>query len=123
MIAAIHGVTDAQPFWSHTTVARLRREDPDYAQRYQKLLAATKALQRKAGFANANLKRGLTRTAKIAGTPPGSNYMSNGQLRWAATTPSSANAEASPPSHAHTRADAPTVGHRTRTATPARPHA
>ena len=59
-IAAIHGVTDAQPAWSAHTVARLRREDPDYTQRHQKLLAVCKALQRQAGFANANLRRGLT---------------------------------------------------------------
>jgi hypothetical protein len=65
-IAAIHDVADAQPSYSKDVVTRYRREDPDYDRRYQKLVALATELQRGAGYANANLRRGLTTNAVAA---------------------------------------------------------
>lgn len=80
-IAAIHGTTDAQPSYSKDTVARLRRDDPDYAQQYKQLLAESEALQRQAGYTNANLKRGLTGKPRAwAQTREGFNYVSQTQF-------------------------------------------
>jgi hypothetical protein len=59
-IADIHNVKDAQPSFSHATVVRHCRTEPDFAQRYRRLVDQARQLQRQAGYANANLKRGLT---------------------------------------------------------------
>ena len=59
-IADIHTVKDAQPSFSHATVVRHCRAEPDFAQRYRRLVDHARQLQRQAGYANANLKRGLT---------------------------------------------------------------
>jgi hypothetical protein len=79
-IAAIHNVADAEPSYSKAVVARGRREDPDFDHRYRQLLDRTRTLQRRAGYANAHLKRGLTTHPRPARTPPGSNYTSNGKV-------------------------------------------
>jgi hypothetical protein len=60
IIAAIHHVRYAQPTHSRATVARYRRSDPDFLRKYQKIVKRARTAQRQAGFANANLKRGLT---------------------------------------------------------------
>jgi TniQ len=59
-IADIHAVKDAQPSFSHATVARHRRCDNAFLQRHRQLLDQAHELQRAAGYTNANLKRGLT---------------------------------------------------------------
>jgi len=59
-IAYIHNVKDAQASISHATVVRHCRTEPDFAQRYRRLTDQARQLQRQAGYANANLKRGLT---------------------------------------------------------------
>jgi hypothetical protein len=59
-IAAIHHVKDAQPSFARATVVARRRHDPDFSTRYRQLLATARDLQRQAGYATANLKRGLT---------------------------------------------------------------
>ena len=59
-IADIHNVKDAQPSFSHATVVRHGRTEPDFAQRYRRLVDHARQLQRQAGYANASLKRGLT---------------------------------------------------------------
>jgi hypothetical protein len=59
-IADIHAVNEAQPAYSHDAVARHRRTDHDYAHRYRQLADQAGELQRHAGYARANLKRGLT---------------------------------------------------------------
>lgn len=64
-IADIHAVKEAQTAHSHATVARYRRTDRDYAARYQQLADQARELQRQAGYAKANLKRGLT-TQRLA---------------------------------------------------------
>jgi hypothetical protein len=58
-IAAIHDIADAQPTFSHAAVARYRADDRDFAHRYEQLLDYAKQARRTAGFANANLTRGL----------------------------------------------------------------
>lgn len=58
-IAAIHNIKDAQPGFSHATVARHCRTDPDFAQRYQQLDEQASQLQRQAGYTRANLRRGM----------------------------------------------------------------
>jgi len=60
-IAAIHDIASAQPAFSRATVARYRREDPEFDQRYQRLFEHAEQARRAAGFANANLTRALTR--------------------------------------------------------------
>jgi len=59
-IAAVHGIRNAQPALSQAIVARHRRGDPQFDRRYQQLLADAERARRIAGFANANLQRGLT---------------------------------------------------------------
>lgn len=59
-IADIHYVPAAQAAFSRATVTHHRRTDPDFNHRYQQLLDHAQELQRAAGFANANLTRGLT---------------------------------------------------------------
>ena len=81
-IAAIHHMTEAQPSFARATVARYRRDDPDFNARYGRLLTTARQLQRQAGYANANLKRGLTTTPTIRPRPArGSNFVSHGHLR------------------------------------------
>jgi len=58
-IAAIHGTADAQPAFSRATVARYRREAPDFDRRYRQLLDHADQARLTAGFANVNLKRAL----------------------------------------------------------------
>ena len=60
-IALIHNVNHAQPTFAHGTVERRRRKNPDFDDRYRQLLDDTRELQRQAGYAHANLRRGLTR--------------------------------------------------------------
>ena len=62
-IALIHNVNHAQPTFAHATVERRRCKSPDFDERYRQLLDHAHELQRQAGFASANLKRGLTRQA------------------------------------------------------------
>ena len=50
---------DAQPSFSHATVVRHCRTEPDFAQRYQQLAEQARRLQRQAGYTRANLRRGL----------------------------------------------------------------
>ena len=45
-IADIHNVNDAQPSFSHATVVRHRRADPDFEHRYRQLLDHARQLQR-----------------------------------------------------------------------------
>ena len=59
-IAAIHHVADAQPAFSHATVARYRADDREFESRYQQLLDHADQARLTAGFAKANLKRALT---------------------------------------------------------------
>ncbi|HEV3071969.1 MAG TPA: hypothetical protein VGY76_11155 [Solirubrobacteraceae bacterium] len=59
-IATLHGLPVAQPAFSRATVTYHRRTNPDFDHRYQRLFDHAQELQRAAGFANANLKRGLT---------------------------------------------------------------
>jgi hypothetical protein len=77
-IAAIHRIADAQPAFSHATVARYRADDPEFDRRYQHLLDYTEQVRCAAGFANANLKRALT-TARPS-LPPVPNYVSHSKL-------------------------------------------
>ncbi len=62
-IATIHNINHAQPTVARATVERRRRKTPDFDDRYRQLLDHARELQRQAGYANANLKRGLTRQA------------------------------------------------------------
>jgi hypothetical protein len=62
-IAAIHNVNHAQPTLARATVERRRGRNPDFDDRYRQLLDHARELQRQAGYADANLKRGLTRQA------------------------------------------------------------
>lgn len=59
-IGTIHNVNHPQPWIANATVERHRRKDPDFDRRYRQLLTRARELQRQAGYANANLKRGLT---------------------------------------------------------------
>ena len=56
-------VTHAQPTLARATVERRRGSNPDFDDRYRQLLDHARELQRQAGYADANLKRGLTRQA------------------------------------------------------------
>jgi hypothetical protein len=70
-IAAVHAVKDAQPSFSHATVARHRRTDRDFDRRYQQLNNYARELRRQAGYASANLQRGLTtRGTRTPRRPP-----------------------------------------------------
>lgn len=60
-IATIHNVNHAQPTFAHAAVERRRRSDPDLDRRYRQLLDHAQQLRRQAGYANANLRRGMTR--------------------------------------------------------------
>jgi hypothetical protein len=60
-IGTIHIVNHAQPTLARANVERHRREDPDFDRRYRQLLDHAHELQRRAGYARARLKRGLTR--------------------------------------------------------------
>lgn len=59
-LAAIHHIKDAQLAFSRATLASHQHADCDFDRRYRQLLNHAQAAQREAGFANANLKRGLT---------------------------------------------------------------
>ncbi|MHB8695474.1 MAG: TniQ family protein [Solirubrobacteraceae bacterium] len=76
-IAAIHQITDAQPTYSPIFVDRHRRDDPSFDRLYRQLLTNARELRQQAGFADANLTRGLT----AARTRQGFNYVSHTQLR------------------------------------------
>lgn len=77
-IAAIHHVPAAQPAFSQATITRRRRTDPDFNHRYRQLLDHARQTRRQAGFARADLTRGLARGEVIAagvasdstGSPP-----------------------------------------------------
>lgn len=69
-IADIHGVPAAQATFSRTTITHHCRNDPDFNHRYRRLLDYARELQREAGFANANLTRGLTSKRTTAHIPP-----------------------------------------------------
>ena len=60
-ISTIHEVNHAQPALASVTVELHRREDADFDRRYRQLLDHAHELQRQAGYAHANLKRGFTR--------------------------------------------------------------
>jgi hypothetical protein len=77
-IAAIHDITDAQPAFSHATVARYRHDDPEFDRRYKRLLDYAEQARGTAGFANVNLTRALAATPPDG---PGFNYASQTQLR------------------------------------------
>ena len=62
-IALIHNVNHAQPTFAHATVERRRCENPDFDDQYRQLLDHAHELKRQAGYASANLKRGLTKQA------------------------------------------------------------
>ncbi len=81
-IAAIHHVKDAQPSFARATVVARRRHDPDFNTRYRQLLATARDLQRQAGYANANLRRGLTgaRTSNHITVAATGNYPSHWKL-------------------------------------------
>jgi TniQ len=68
-IAHIHNVP-AYANWSQATVSNHCRDDPDFAQRYQRLLENAHELRREAGFANAHLKRGVALNRPTASTEP-----------------------------------------------------
>ena len=59
-IAVIHDLAVAHPAHSRAAVARHRSTDPDFNHRYLQLRDYAKELQYEAGYANANLTRGLT---------------------------------------------------------------
>ena len=59
-IAALHNVNSAQATFSRAAITHHRRIDPDFDQRYQQLSNRAQELQQAAGFANAQLTRGLT---------------------------------------------------------------
>jgi hypothetical protein len=59
-IAAIHHVVDAQPAYCRAAVDRRRRNDAGFDHHYELLLDHAKQARTVAGFANANLTRGLT---------------------------------------------------------------
>jgi len=59
-IAAIHDIPVAQPAFSRATITHRRRENPSFDHQCQQLLHHAKTLQQEAGFAAANLTRGLT---------------------------------------------------------------
>ena len=81
-IAAIHHVNDAQPSFARATVARHRRDDPDFNPRYRQLLGHAQRLSDKPATATPTSRRGLTTKPAIRPRPdPGSNYVSHGQLR------------------------------------------
>ena len=77
-IAAIHRIADAQPAFSHATVARYRAADPEFDRRYQQLLERAEQARRAAGFADANLTRALTAKPRDG---PRFRYVSHTQLR------------------------------------------
>ena len=56
-IAAIHNINHAQSTIVRATVERRRRKNPDFD---DQLLDDARELQRQAGYAHANLRRGLT---------------------------------------------------------------
>ena len=60
-IATIHNVNHVNPNLACATVERYRGKDPDLDRRYRQLLDHANDLRRRAGYAHANLKRGLTR--------------------------------------------------------------
>jgi hypothetical protein len=61
-IAAIHGIVDAQPSYCRAVIDRCRRDDPAFDHRYRQLLDHAEQARTAAGFANANLNRGLAAT-------------------------------------------------------------
>ncbi len=77
-IAAIHHIADAQPAFSHATIARRRADDPEFDRRYQQLLDYAEQTRRTAGFANANLRRAITSRISAGQTVP--NYASRSKL-------------------------------------------
>jgi hypothetical protein len=58
-IAAVHGIERVEPSDKQATITRHRQLDHDFDQRYQQLLDEARKLQSEAGYANANLRRGL----------------------------------------------------------------
>jgi hypothetical protein len=80
-IATLHDIATAQPASWRANVNYHCRTNPDFAHRYQRLLEHAQELRRAAGFANAHLTRGLTRTRTTRrGSVAGSNKLSNVQL-------------------------------------------
>jgi hypothetical protein len=65
-IAAVHDIPVAQPTWTQATVARRRRENPSFDHECQQLLHHANTLQQEAGFADANLTRGLRNRRRLA---------------------------------------------------------
>lgn len=76
-IAAIHDLSIPQPAHSRAAIARHRGNDPGFNHRYLQLLDHAKELQHAAGYAHANLTRGLTSSRQSS---EGSNYASDGKL-------------------------------------------
>ena len=62
-IAAIHNVNHAQPTLARATIDRRRGRNADFDDPYRQLLDHARELRRQAGYADANLKRGLTKQA------------------------------------------------------------
>lgn len=62
-VAAVHDIP-AYATLFQATVANRRRADPDFDQGYRRLLDSARALRCSAGFANANLSRGLINNPK-----------------------------------------------------------
>lgn len=81
-IAAIHNVADAQPAFASATVIKHQAIDQDFDRRYQQLKDHARQARHDAGFANANLKRGLTSKPRSRPRPDqGFNYVSHRQVR------------------------------------------
>jgi hypothetical protein len=57
-VAAVHGISAYAAFFEKT-ISERRRGDPKFDRRYRNLLTGAKELRRSAGYANANLRRGL----------------------------------------------------------------
>jgi hypothetical protein len=61
-LAALHQLPKPQASWANTTINGHCRNDPDTADRYNRLLNRAAAVRDAAGYANAHLVRGLTGT-------------------------------------------------------------
>jgi hypothetical protein len=72
-IAAVHAIERVEPSDKQAIVSRHRQLDPDFDQRYWRLLDQARELQSKAGYANAHLRRGLTSVGRTQASGQGFN--------------------------------------------------
>ena len=86
-IATIHNVNHVNPNLARATVERYRGKDPDLDRRYRQLLDHANDLQRRSGYAHANLKRGLTRRRPTSSSATPTSMTQDNREPDRATTP------------------------------------